>query len=119
MMYWRASLKVLPVLGKLAMLRLGRPNGNAAPERFMSLIKDMDTDKAQSMKKETLYKVSMIRGNAALVREMLGRGAERIKARTEQRRRPAAAAAAAASAAASGARLEAALKFAASVPHPG
>ena len=117
MMYWRASLKLLPVLGKLAMLRLGRPNGNAAPERFMSLIKDMDNDKAQSMKKETLYNVSMIRGNAVLVRDMLGRGADRIKARTEQRRGPAAAAAAAASATASGARLEAALKFAASVPH--
>ena len=112
MMYWRAALTTLPDLAKLALLRLGRPNGNAAPERFMSLLNDMDSDKAQSMKKHTLYNVSMIRGNAPLVRAQLSREAENIKARTEVRRGPGGPSAAAAAAVSAAARLNAALDYA-------
>ena len=118
MMYWHASRKELPDLGNLALLRLARPNGNAAPERFMSLIKDMDSDKAQSMKKGTLYNVSMIRGNAPLVRVLLGCEAERIKGRTEKKRGPAAAAATAAAKLSTAARLDAALNYAAEASLP-
>jgi hypothetical protein len=84
----------------------------------MSLIKDMDSDKAQSMKKGTLYNVSMIRGNAPLVRVLLGCEAERIKGRTEKKRGPAAAAATAAAKLSTAARLDAALNYAAEASLP-
>jgi len=112
MLYWRQAQNQLPALSKLALLRLVRPNGNAAPERFMSVLKDMDRVTARSMKKNTLYNVAMIRGNWALMRVLLRREAQLILARKERAHAPAAASAAAQAAASKRMRLDDALRHA-------
>ena len=53
--YYTDAKASIPDLSRVATKRLLRPNGNAAPERFVSILQDMDTNKAQSTKKETLY----------------------------------------------------------------
>jgi len=118
MIYWRESRKEFPALSKVALLRLGRPNGNAAPERFMSVLKDMDRLTARSMKKKTLYNVAMIRGNSALMRLLLRRESELIIARKERFRAPAVAAAAAYNSGIKRARLDGALQLAAAAGRP-
>ena len=57
-----------PELSKYACFCLLRPNGNAAPERLMSLLTAMDKPEARTTKAHTLSQVLFLRGNAEIVR---------------------------------------------------
>lgn len=84
MAYWRGAAKLLPHLSKIACTRRLRPNGNAAPERFMSIIKNMDSVNARSTKAKTLYNVAFLRGNSPIVRLLLKRGANEMLSASER-----------------------------------
>jgi hypothetical protein len=79
MTYWMNIKAHAPDLSKYACLCLLRPNGNAAPERTMSLLTAMDKPTARSTKAKTLKQVLFLRGNAEIVRMLLHEGAiERV-----------------------------------------
>jgi len=80
MAYYQSSKASLPDLSKAVIPRLLHPNGNAAAGRFMNIISDMDTRKAQSTKRGTLYNVAFIRGNAPIARLLLAKMAAELKA---------------------------------------
>jgi hypothetical protein len=84
MEYWRdIGFQGAPSLSKWATFRLLRPNGNAAPERLMSLLTHMDQDNAQSTKPATMGNILFLRGNAAIVRILLKEAAEERVMATE------------------------------------
>ena len=65
MEYWMGiASQGAPSLSKWATFRLLRPNGNAAPERLMSLLSHIEQDNAQSAKPQTM-------GNILFCGEML------------------------------------------------
>ena len=82
--YWRGAAKLLPNLSKIACIRRLRPNGNAAPERFMSTVKDMDKVKTRRTKAKTLYNVAFLRANSPIVRLLLKRGALEMLSASER-----------------------------------
>ena len=84
MAYWRGAAKLLPHLSKIACTRRLRPNGNAAPERFMSIIKNVDSVNARSTKAKTLYNVAFLRANSPIVRLLLKRGANEMLSASER-----------------------------------
>ena len=84
MAYWRGAAKLLPHLSKIACTRRLRPNGNAAPERFMSIIKNVDSVNARSTKAKTLYNVAFLRANSPTVRLLLKRGANEMLSASER-----------------------------------
>jgi len=88
--YYTNAKATTPDLTHVATKRLLRPNGNAAPERFVSILQDMDTNKVQSTKKETLYQVSFLRGNAPIVRLLLKEMAQELRVSKESHLRPSA-----------------------------
>ena len=71
MQYWEEARRLLPQLARVATTRRLRPNGNAAPERVMSLLTDMDKPTRRSTKKKTLYNVLFLRANSGIVRLLM------------------------------------------------
>ena len=74
MQYWMGLQPHAPDLSKYACFRLLRPNGNAAPERLMSLLTAMDKPSARTTKAQTLKQVLFLRGNAGIVRTLVAVG---------------------------------------------
>ena len=87
MAYWRGIKSIAPDLSKYACLALLRPNGNAAPERLMSLLTAMDKPSARSTKAHTLRQTLFLRGNSPIVRKLLHEGALERAMSTERTRR--------------------------------
>ena len=86
MQYWMGIKAHAPDLSKYACFCLLRPNGNAAPERLMSLLTAMDKPSARTTKAQTLRQVLFLRGNAEIVRLLLHRGALLWVSCTERQR---------------------------------